>query len=279
LNIITILKKYYSYNKNSCIYGKVKSTISQNIELAKRKKITQLYSSNYLQHIAEHHSIPVMDYEVSSLLKKIPKNSIICDIGGCWGWHWRNISLQRPDVKIVIIDLVYENLLIAKKIIKKNINKQIFLVNDDCSELRINKEIFNIVWTVQTLQHIPKYHKTIKRIFKIIKKGGHLYNYNLNINYLIKIIYKFFNKKYLIKDYNNDFYLERSNINQKKIIEKIFKNYAISRYTELLFHPDLKIKTGSINNIIGKIDALLSGSLLFKKIFAIQEAFIINKKF
>ena len=65
---------------------------------------------------------------------------------------------------------------------------------------------------------------------------------------------------------------------QKKIIEKIFRNNAISRYTELLFHPDLMIKTGSVKNFIGKIDALLSGSLLFKKIFARQEAFIINKK-
>jgi ubiquinone/menaquinone biosynthesis C-methylase UbiE len=277
LEISKILKKYYSYNKDCCIYGKIKSPTSQKKEFKNRRKVAKSYYQNFYNHISDHHSIQVMDREIANLLEKIPKNSIICDIGGCWGWHWRNISLQRPDINIVIIDLVYENLLIAKKLLKKKINKQIYLVNDDICELKINKKIFNTVWTVQTLQHIPKYSNAIKNIYKIIKEDGYLYNYNLNINYFVRIIYKLFNKKYLIKGYNNDFYLERSNKNQKKIIKKIFKNKITTRYTELLFHPDLKIKTGTVKNLFGKIDTFLSGSLIFKKILARQEAFIVKK--
>jgi ubiquinone/menaquinone biosynthesis C-methylase UbiE len=277
LEISKILKKYYSYNKDACIYGKIKSPASQKKEFKNRRKVAKSYYQNFYNHISDHHSIQVMDREIANLLEKIPKNSIICDIGGCWGWHWRNIGLQRPDINIVIIDLVYENLVIAKKLLKKKINKQIHLVNDDICELKINKEIFNVVWTVQTLQHIPKYLNAIKNIYKIINADGYLYNYNLNINYIVKIIYKLFNKKYLIKGYNNDFYLERSNINQKKIIKKIFKNKIVTRYTELLFHPDLKIKTGTIKNLFGKIDTFLSGSLIFKKVLARQEAFIVKK--
>jgi SAM-dependent methyltransferase len=277
LEISKILKKYYSYNKDACIYGKIKSPTSQKKEFKNRRKVAKSYYQNFYNHISDHHSIQVMDREIANLLEKIPENSIICDIGGCWGWHWRNISLQRPDINIVIIDLVYENLLIAKKLLKKKINKQIYLVNDDICKLKINKKIFNTVWTVQTLQHIPKYSNAIKNIYKIIKEDGYLYNYNLNINYVVRIIYKLFNKKYLIKGYNNDFYLERSNKNQKKVIKKIFKNKITTRYTELLFHPDLKIKTGTINNLFGKIDTFLSGSLIFKKIFARQEAFIVKK--
>jgi hypothetical protein len=45
----------------------------------------------------------------------------------------------------------------------------------------------------------------------------------------------------------------------------------------LLFHPDLKIKTGTIKNLFGKIDTFLSGSLIFKKVLARQEAFIVKK--
>jgi ubiquinone/menaquinone biosynthesis C-methylase UbiE len=277
LEISKILKKYYSYNKDACIYGKIKSPTSQKKEFKNRRKVAKSYYQNFYNHISDHHSIQVMDREIANLLEKIPENSIICDIGGCWGWHWRNISLQRPDINIVIIDLVYENLLIAKKLLKKKINKQVYLVNDDICELKINKKIFNAVWTVQTLQHIPKYSNAIKNIYKIIKEDGYLYNYNLNINYVVRIIYKLFNKKYLIKGYNNDFYLERSNKNQKKIIKKIFKSRITTRYTELLFHPDLKIKTGTVKNLFGKIDTFLSGSLIFKKIFARQEAFIVKK--
>ena len=277
MEISKILKKYYSYNKDACIYGKIKSPTSQKKEFKNRRKVAKSYYQNFYNHISDHHSIQVMDREIANLLEKIPENSIICDIGGCWGWHWRNISLQRPDINIVIIDLVYENLLIAKKLLKKKINKQVYLVNDDICELKINKKIFNAVWTVQTLQHIPKYSNAIKNIYKIIKEDGYLYNYNLNINYVVRIIYKLFNKKYLIKGYNNDFYLERSNKNQKKIIKKIFKSRITTRYTELLFHPDLKIKTGTVKNLFGKIDTFLSGSLIFKKIFARQEAFIVKK--
>jgi ubiquinone/menaquinone biosynthesis C-methylase UbiE len=277
LQLSKILKKKYSYNKYTCIFGKIKSQVSQKKEFINRRKVAKSYYNNFYNHISDHHSIQVMDLEIVNLLKIIPKNSIICDIGGCWGWHWRNICEQRPDINIVIIDFVYENLLIAKKILKKKINKQIYLVNDDICELKLKKEIFDTVWTVQTLQHIKKYSKAIKNIYKILKIDGYLFNYNLNINYIVKIIYKIFNKKYLIKGYNNDFYLERSSIKQKKIIKKIFKNTITTRYTELLFHPDLKIKTGSIKNLFGKIDSFLSGSLFIKKIFARQEAFIVKK--
>ena len=277
MQLSKILKKNYSYNKYTCIFGKIKSQVSQKKEFINRRKVAKSYYNNFYSHISDHHSIQVMDLEIVNLLKIIPKNSIICDIGGCWGWHWRNICKQRPDINIVIIDFVYENLLIAKKILKKKINKQIYLVNDDICELKLKKEIFDTVWTVQTLQHIKKYSKAIKNIYKILKIDGYLFNYNLNINYIVKTIYKIFNKKYLIKGYNNDFYLERSSITQKKIIKKIFKNTITTRYTELLFHPDLKIKTGSIKNLFGKIDSFLSGSLFIKKIFARQEAFIVKK--
>jgi ubiquinone/menaquinone biosynthesis C-methylase UbiE len=277
LHLFNTLKKNYSYKNNTRIFGKIKSSETQKKEFINRRKVAKSYYKNFYSHISDHHSIQVMDLEIVNLLKKIPANSIICDIGGCWGWHWRNIDKQRPDIKIVIIDFVYENLLIAKRILKKKINNQIYLVNDDICNLKIEKEIFDTVWTVQTLQHIRKYSEAIKKIYKIIKKGGYLYNYNLNINYVAMIIYKIFNKKYLIKGYNNNFYLERSNKNQKNIIKKIFKNKIITRYTELLFHPDLKIKTGSIDNLFGKIDSLLSGHFFIKKILARQEAFIVKK--
>jgi hypothetical protein len=94
---------------------------------------------------------------------------------------------------------------------------------------------------------------------------------------MINLVYWLLNKKYLIKGFNNNYYLERSNKIQKRYLEKIFKNKVTTIYSELLFHPDLKIFTGSIYNLIGKIDSLLTGTCLIKKIFARQEAFLIKK--
>ena len=130
---------------------------------------------------------------------------------------------------------------------------------------------------MQTLQHIPNYIQIYKKIYNQLKPGGYFYNCNLNNNYMINLVYKILKKKYLIKGFNNNYYLERSSNMQKESLEKIFKNKVITIYSEILFHPDLKIFTGSPNNLIGKIDSFLTGKSIIKKIFSRQETFLIKK--
>ena len=275
--MLHLLLKRYQYNKSKKIFGKNQESIFQKKEFILRKKIAKKKYENFYEEIALHHSINVMDREVEKFLKLLPKNSIVCDIGGSWGWHWRNIDKDRPDIKVIIVDFIFENLLIAKKILENKINKQIFLINDDCCKFNIKYNLFNAVWSVQTLQHIPNYVHVYKKIYNQLKPSGYFYNCNLNINYMINLIYWILNKKYLIKGFNSNYYLERSNKMQKRFLEIIFKNKATTIYSELLFHPDLKLFTGSKNNLIGKIDTLLSGNSIIKKIFARQETFLIKK--
>ena len=250
--MIDLLLRKYEYDKKNKIYKKNINSLYQNKEFIIRKKIAKKNYQNYLNEISLHHSINVMDKEVEKFINLLPKKSIICDIGGSWGWHWRNVSVIRPDIKIIIVDFIFENLLIAKKILNDKVNKQIFLINDDCCNFYIKNNFFDGIWSVQTLQHVPNYNKVYKNIYNQLKNGAYFYNCNLNINYLINFIYSILNKKYLIKGYNNNYYLERSNKKQKKILEKIFKNKSITIYSELLFHPDLKIYTGSKKNFFGK---------------------------
>ena len=275
--MLHLLFKKYQYNTSKKIFGTNKHSLFQKKEFVLRKKIATKRYDNFIREISLHHSVNVMDREVEKFIKLLPKNSIISDMGGSWGWHWRNIEKKRPDIKIVIIDFIFENLLIAKKILRNKINKQIFLVNTDCCKFNIKNNFFDAVWSVQTLQHIPNYIQIYKKIYNQLKPGGYFYNCNLNNNYMINLVYKILKKKYLIKGFNNNYYLERSSKIQKKYLEKIFKNKASTIYSELLFHPDLKIFTGSSNNLIGKIDSLLTGTSIIKKIFSRQETFLIKK--
>lgn len=275
--MFNLLHKKYRYNKSEKIFGKNQGSLVQKKEFILRKKIAKRKYENFFKEISCHHSINVMDKEIEKFLLLLPKDSVICDLGGSWGWHWRNIDKQRNDIKVIIIDFIFENLLIAKKILKNNINKQIFLVNDDCRKFNIKKNFFDAFWSVQTLQHIPDYIQVYKKIYYQIKTGGYFYNCNLNTNCIINFIYWIFKKKYLIKGFDKNYYLERSNIVQKRSLERIFKNKAKTIYSELLFHPDLKILTGSENNLFGKIDSLLTGNFILKKILARQEAFLIKK--
>lgn len=100
------------------IYSAEIPSSEQQIELKMRSEVASKAYSDYFEVIAKNHSIPVMDREVKKILKKIKPNGIILDIGGCWGWHWRNVPIDRPDVKIIVADFLRENLNHAKKFLE-----------------------------------------------------------------------------------------------------------------------------------------------------------------
>ena len=56
-----------------------------------------------------------MDREIEKFLNQIPNGGVVLDIGGCWGWHWRKISTQRPDITVVIVDLIVKTFCMQKK--------------------------------------------------------------------------------------------------------------------------------------------------------------------
>ena len=78
-----------------------KMAADQKDEILFRKEVAE-NSVNYWQEISQSHSIPVMDREVELFLAKMPLNATILDIGGGYGWHWRNLPSLRPDIKVVI---------------------------------------------------------------------------------------------------------------------------------------------------------------------------------
>ena len=108
---------------------------AQEEEIKLRESVASADYEDYLAEIANHHSIPVMDNEVISFLKEIPPNGIVVDVGGCWGWHWRELNTIRPDVTVIIVDFIRANLKHAINILGGEINKNIFLVHGDATQL------------------------------------------------------------------------------------------------------------------------------------------------
>ena len=85
-------------------------------------------------------------------------------------------------------------------------------------------------------------------------------------------------RTYHIKGKTDVFYLDLASKIQKEIIESVFAQPVVTRYTEILFHPDLKLSfIGKENSFLGKVDARLSGNLFFLGWVARQCAFQINK--
>ena len=251
--------------------------ISQKDEIQIREKVATKVYDNYMDEIANHHSVEVMDYEVRRALKMVPENGIVIDVGGCFGWHWRSIYKQRPDVQVVIVDFVKQNLIHAQNILGPVINKSIHLVHGDATKLPFPDSSFDLYWSVQALQHIPEFGKTIEEARRILRGGGVFLNYSLNHEKAIELLYKLLGKDYITKGRWGNLYLARASNQQASLIEKIFDKPVKRRFTEVFFHPDLRFKNGKEGNLLGKIDALIGSSFLMLGWFARQQIFQIVK--
>ena len=283
LTLLNLIKKECLKSNEDGIYldKNLTNNKKQEDERKLREKVSNIKYDNYLEAISKNHSIPVMDYEVDVFLKKMPQGAVILDIGGCWGWHWRRIAENRPDISILIIDFVKSNLTHALNVLKDLVGKQILLMHADATSLPFltNIGIFDGIWTAQTFQHIPDFKRAVNEAYRLLKPKGVFINYSLHITPFNKIIYKILNKQYHIKGIvKNTFYLARANNDQLRDIENIFNNKVSVRYTENLFHPDFHFtNSGKINNRLGLLDIFISKYSFISKFIGRQASFEIQK--
>ena len=62
------------------IYSSNFSNSDQGTEIALREAVADVYYDDYLETISRHHSISVMDWEVSWILRNLQKEAIILDV-------------------------------------------------------------------------------------------------------------------------------------------------------------------------------------------------------
>jgi hypothetical protein len=74
---------------NDGIFGSANFSASQATEHNFREDLARSQPRDYLREVSNHHSIKVMDREVERFISQVPNGGVVCDVGGCWGWHWR----------------------------------------------------------------------------------------------------------------------------------------------------------------------------------------------
>jgi ubiquinone/menaquinone biosynthesis C-methylase UbiE len=251
----------------------------QSMEILMREKVAAVKHFAPLEHIARHHSIPVMDREIDIFLLRIPKNGLILDIGGCWGWHWRRLSETRPDVGVVIVDFIRGNLFHAQEMLGGLAGSQVALMHGDATALPFGRQVadslFDGVWTVQTFQHIPDFSLAVSEAYRILKPGGSFACYSLNIQPPIQILYMLLGKQYVVEGKLGDlFWLARASDRQKREIAKIFRSHVAERWTEIIYSPELRFsRPGRLGSILGEIDARISNYSGWFRWFARQHSF------
>ncbi len=258
------------------IYGVAPENLIQQQEVAFRDSVTDLpLDFDYITEIGRNHSIAVMDREVRRFTALMPQNARIVDVGGCWGWHWRNLSEVRPDIKVFIVDFVRSNLLRAKIVLGSSIDNSIFLVHGDALSLEFPDNSFDGYWTVQTIQHIPDLNGAIGEARRVLKVGGHFANYSLNVQPIIRAISRLSGKQYVEEGkFGKHLFLRRALPQQSEQISNCFNAVVKRRFSEFLFQPNLRTTfTGQEHSKLGKLDSLLSCSSPLLGSLARQQSF------
>lgn len=257
------------------IYGHAPTNLAQQDEAEFRDLIANLpVDRNVLREVARHHSIEVMDREVRRFVSRLPLNARIVDVGGCWGWHWRELPRFRPDVQVFIVDFVRSNLKCAKTILESQIGTSIFLVHGDAMALDFPANSFDGYWSVQTLQHIPNMDAVLGEARRVLKAGGQFANYSLNVQPIIRAMFRLARKPYVIDGrYGDHLFLRRAAKTDLERISDRFNTSASRRFSEFLFQPNLRTTfTGREHSKIGKLDSFLSTSNSLFGSFARQQS-------
>ena len=258
------------------IYGHPPLNLAQKSELSFRESITFATApGNTLKAIGKHHSIPVMDREVRRFTKQLPLNARIVDVGGGWGWHWRNLFQFRPDIQVFLVDLARSNLLRAKVLLEPQISSSVFLVHGDALALEFPTNSFDGYWSVQTLQHIPDLGRALGEARRVLKVGGQFANYSLNVQPIIRLMLRATRRPYVTEgEYDDHLYLRRAAKGEKHTISDSFNAPVSHRFTEFLFQPNLRTTfTGREHSRLGKLDSHLSTSNSLLGSLARQQSF------
>ena len=138
---------------------------------------------------------------------------------------------------------------------------------------------FDAVWSVQTLQHVQDFSRACREAWRVLKPGGKFINYSLHAPVLLKILYRIRGKKlHREGEVPDRFYLRRADQEQKSIVEQIFQKSVRERFTECLFHPDLRVtRSGKEGSWLGVLDASLADFPCFSSLIARQRSFFAVK--
>ncbi len=259
--------------------GMTDAVTDQTAEFELRERVASAHYQNYLAAVSLSHSIPVMDREVERFLARMPRGALILDIGGCWGWHWRNLAKIRPDVSVLIIDFVRSNLPHARNVLGGLVGQQVELMHADATALPFTQDAdfhgFDGVWTVQTFQHIPEFEKAVAEAHRIMKAGGLFVNYSLNIQPPIRWLRRLLGRSYLTKGWvEGVFWLARASKEQREFIATTFGGTVVQRWSEILYSPELRITfPGKSGSTAGRLDALISNNKGFLGWLARQRSF------
>jgi len=176
---------------------------------------------------------------------------------------------------VCILDMSRQNLLRAKHVLRDEVGGSFVYVCGDALDLKIHDQSIDGYWSVQTLQHVPSFVKAVSEANRVLKDGGLFASYSLNTQPILRFVSKVLRRNYVVDGESSEgVHLRRASETQRKSMCSVFGTEVKSRYTEILFSPEVFINfPGRDGSFWGKLDIALSGKSRIARIFGRQCSF------
>ena len=195
--------------------------------------------SEVLDRISRHHYVPAMSTAIRSFAKRFLQNQWVLDLGTGWGWHW--LGVTQPNV--IAIDFSFESLLIARKLLGPQVDRNIHLVCGDAAQLPVKDRTVDGIWSVQALQHIPEpaLERCLALCSRACKARAAIEIYWLNWSLLVRIVPRLLGKR-LNKEVKSPYCLRYITGKElRDLVYRYFDGKVTIGYNEVVFHPELHL--------------------------------------
>ena len=237
-------KTVFSINDGIIVLMPQRKLNQQAQELELREKVAQGYadfdSEKILEIISQHHCLPVMSKRAGMFRAKFDTSQWLLDAGCGSGWCWRNTKGGN----LVLLDFVFSNLKSAKRLLEGQ--SGILFIQADAACLPIKNDSLSAVWSVQVTQHFPESIMSVflKELKRTLKKDFMAQIYNLNPALFLRLFYALRGRRFHLKGNNGKMLVNR--LSAKELLT-IWNDFGGKRlrigYSELFFHPDLRLKS------------------------------------
>jgi len=156
---------------------------------------------------------------IAELLSKTHSDYKLLDIG-CGTGHWTDFFINKG-YQVTGIDSSEEMLKIARD---KNLSAD--FIFGDSENLEIEDESYSLITTITMLEFVKNQDKSIKEIYRILKKGGWLIVGGLYADSILGL-----NKE-------NDEVFKNANLYCKKDLKEIFGQFKLSQHIEGVYLND-----------------------------------------
>lgn len=139
-----------------------------------KKELGKTSFDRFFSPVVGRKKINYAEEEMRQAVMKLPKNSLVLELGCGAGEHTVFLARLRDDIHLMAIDLSLKSVIETRKRIKsdKRIKSRVSFLVGDAENLPFKKGVFSGIMVVMFFHHAASIEKTLREIYRTLRPKG-----------------------------------------------------------------------------------------------------------